>query len=346
MSPRTRIVEAPADQWQFDDFVEDQGWSDGLPCIPPTRERVDDMLGGRDAGELLGTIPPSGAAVSRGLVAVNAVMAGCRPAMLPVVETTIRAILDPSFNLLGVQTTTHPAAPIAVVNGPARAAASLNSGAGCFGPGRRGNAVVGRAVRLCLLNIGGARPGLLDMATMGQPGKYTLVIAEHEEASPWSPLCREFRDATEAGAVTVFATEGPHNAGDHESREPANLMHTIAGVLAEPGSNVWYHDAQVLVLLCPEHAGIFHGAGMSRNDVAELFCEHATMPSSRLSVEVLDRRVRLLHPDLKEGTSEAPLRAVTGPDRVLIAVAGGAGRHSMVCPPFGNSRAVCLPVSG
>lgn len=184
-----------------------QGWTDGLPIIPPTRTRVDEMIHWLDRlpDEMIGLVPPRQGRATLEKLAINAVMAGCRPEHFPVVVTAVGAILEPSFGLAGVQATTGPHAPLIIVNGPIVRTLNINSESNAFGPGWESNAVIGRALRLVLLNIGGGIPGTVDKSTQGQPSKYTFCIAENEEANPWEPLHveRGFDQAT--STVTVVA---------------------------------------------------------------------------------------------------------------------------------------------
>jgi hypothetical protein len=168
----------------------DKGVTDGLPVVPPTRERVERMLSGtrRSPGELLGERPPNYGWLTIEKAAINTVLAGCRPEYLRVVIAASECACDPAFNLHGVSTSTHFSAPLIVVNGPIRGRIGLNSGFGVFGPGYRANATSGRALRLLMINVGGARPGEISMSTFGHPGCYTFCIGEHEEASPWPPF--------------------------------------------------------------------------------------------------------------------------------------------------------------
>ena len=168
----------------------EQGWSDGLPMVPPTADRVRRMVEfvRRDPGELIGYINPDGGAATVEKIAVNGVMAGCLPEYMPVLVAAVEAITDPAFNIHGLQTTTNPVAPLLVVNGPIRQQIGINCGRGCLGPGWRANATIGRAVRLLLLNVGGAKPWTTDMAVHGMPGKYAFCIGQNEEESDWEPL--------------------------------------------------------------------------------------------------------------------------------------------------------------
>src|SRR5262249_45105556 len=181
-----------------------RNWADGLPIVAPTEERVKAMLGGRDGAKSLGMMPPLWRQVTLEKLAVNAVMAGCEPRAFPIIVAGVEAMLDRAFNLYGVQATTHPVAPLLVVNGPYGREVGLHGGSGCFGPGFRANATIGRAIRLILLNVGGAWPGRYDMATQGSPAKFSYCIAENEAASPWEPMAG-------GDTVTVYGGEPPHN---------------------------------------------------------------------------------------------------------------------------------------
>ena len=167
-----------------------RGYTDGLPVIPPTEPAVRAMLDAANMkpDEMIDVVPPEGGPATAEKVAINAVMAGCLPEYFPVVVAAMRAITAPKFNLLGIQTTTNPVSPVLIINGPIRKALGVNSGRGCLGPGWRANATIGRAIRLCLLNIGGGSPGDVDKAIHGMPGKFTFCFGEAEEESPWDPL--------------------------------------------------------------------------------------------------------------------------------------------------------------
>ncbi|MGH7419669.1 MAG: UGSC family (seleno)protein, partial [Candidatus Rokuibacteriota bacterium] len=181
-------------------------WCDGLPFVPPTAERVGAMRAGARAepAVTLGLMPPLWRECTIEKLAVNAVMAGCEPAYFPVVVAAVRAMLDPAFNLYGVQATTHPVAPLVVVSGPYARTIGMHAGSGLFGPGFRANATIGRAIRLILMNVGGGWPGRGDMATQGSPAKFAYAIAEREDATPWEPLHVALGFEAEQSAVTVF----------------------------------------------------------------------------------------------------------------------------------------------
>jgi hypothetical protein len=337
-STERQTIDLPTDLWAIDDAIEASGWGDGLPIVPPTLDRVEQMLDGFAANSSLGRMPPSNAESTNHLLAVNAVMAGCRPPMFPLLRTIMTAILEPQFNLRGVQASTHPAGPLAIVNGPIRNELHLHGGAGCLGPGWRANATIGRAVRLGLMNIGGARPGVGDRSTLGHAGKYSCVFAENEAESPWVPLAESLGLPPGASAVTILAAEGPHAVSDHISTTPEGLLHTISEGLAHPGHNNWYHNTQVLVLLCPEHASLLAAAGLDRVDVQRHLFETARLPWSRFSAETARINRALLKPQPDAATVGEPrAQIVVRPADIIVAVAGGPGRHSAVFPTFGSS---------
>src|ERR1035437_10097709 len=260
-------IEAADDFEAINELSRERGWSDGLPIVPPTAERVERMLAycDRPWGEPIAATPPRYGAATPLRLAANAVMAGCRPEYFPLVVLAIEAMCEEKFNLYGVQATTHPCTPLIIVNGPVAKELGINSGHNAFGPGVQSNATIGRAIRLALLNIGGAIPGLGDMATQGSPAKYTYCIAENEAASPWEPLHVERGFPLEATTVTVVGAEGPHNVNDHESLTAEGVMMTIAGTLATTGCNDVHHTSQQpVVALGPEHAHSIAQGGYSK----------------------------------------------------------------------------------
>jgi hypothetical protein len=319
-------------------FCERQ-WCDGLPIVPPTEARVRAMLGGAPGDRSLGVMPPLWRLATLEKLAVNAVMAGCEPGAFPLIVAAVEAMLDPSFNLYGVQATTHPVAPLLIVHGPIAAELGVHSGSGCFGPGFRGNATIGRAIRLVLLNIGGAWPGRHDMATQGSPAKFSYCIAEHVEATPWGALHEE-------NVVTVFGGEPPHNVNDHVSTTAGGILATVADTAVSLGSNVgWYFSqSQLLIVLGPEHARTIAGDGLSRADVQRFVFEHARLPLRTLKLGGMwgiQDWPRWMHAITDD---DALLPQVPSPEDVLVIVAGGPGKHSSVVPNCTFSRAVSRPI--
>jgi hypothetical protein len=320
-------------------FVERE-WCDGLPIVPPTADRVRRMLDGLDPTESLGPMPPLWRQATLEKLAVNAVMAGCEPAYFPIIVTAVEAMLDPAFNLYGVQATTHPVAPLVMVNGPYGRRIGIQAGSGCFGPGFRANATIGRAIRLVLMNVGGAWPGRHDMATHGSPAKFSYVIAENEERNPWGPL-------HQGDVVTVYGGEGPHNVNDHVSTTAAGILATVADTAVSLGSNVgWFlAQSQLLVALGPEHAETVHGDGFSKQDVQRYLFEHARLPLRTLRLGGM-WGIQDWPPWMTAVTDDAALMPqVPSPDDVFVVVAGGPGKHSVVVPNCTFSRAVARPVA-
>jgi hypothetical protein len=312
---------------ELEDMFE-RGWTDGLPVVPPTPERVEAMLGVRNADATLGTVPPAHGEATLERVAACAVLAGCRPAYFPVLLAAVEAALDPAFNAHGLAVTTQPAGPIVVVNGPGREEFGFNGGMGALGPGSRANSTVGRALRLVLTLTGGARPGGLDRATLGQPGKLTCCLAENEEMSPWEPLHVERGFAPAATTVTLVAGDSPLSISDHRSKTPEELANTLAWAAAGQWSPFWWPmDDTSLFVVCPEHAALFSGHGWSKERLRAAMFEAVRRPAGEL------RRGETT-PHVHAAPDDASVQKWTSPDKILIVVAGGeAGRFSAVFGP-------------
>ncbi|MCI0548597.1 MAG: hypothetical protein L0027_15095 [Candidatus Rokubacteria bacterium] len=315
-----------------------KGVTDGLPVVPPTRERVAAAVAasGRGGDERVAEVPPNYGRATVERIAVNAVMAGCRPEYLPVVIAAVEAVCDEAFDLHGVSATTNAAAPLLIVNGPARAALGVNCGAGVFGPGHRANATIGRAVRLVIQNVGGARPGVITMSTLAHPGYYTYCIGEWEEESPWESLSAEHGFAPGESTVAAFAGEGPHGVYDHQSRTAAELLTTIAHSLAVIQHHKSTHHGDTVVVLSPEHARCIAADGWGKAEVRRFLWERLRKPVRDLvpgidGGEGLPEHVLAKYPAPRtETTLVAKLRA---PDNLVLVVAGGtAGRFSAVVP--------------
>lgn len=338
---RSRRLEAADDTEAIELFFA-RGWTDGLPIVPPTEERVEEMLStlGRDPGEVVAIMAPRYGKATLEKIAINAVMAGCRPAYFRVVVTAIEAIADEAFNLNGVQATTHVVAPLCIINGPIRQALEINSGTNCFGQGWRANATIGRAVRLCMMNIGGGLPGLTDKATFGQPGKYTYCVAENEETSPWEPLHVERGFRPEQSTITVFAAEAPHNVSDHTSPRAQGILTTLADTMATMGNNNMYKAGEMLVVIGPEHAATIAAEGWSKHDVKSFLFQEARRPVGELTRggeyygDVTWEKYWPQGIDRNDPTARIPV--VNRPEDLLVIVAGGAaGRFSLVIPGWG-----------
>jgi len=323
------------------------GLTDGLPVTPPTRERVEQMLlhCGFDADEVVTTLPPAFEAASWRDIAVNAVMAGCLPAYLPVVGAAIAALADAAFNLIGIATTTGSAAPLFIVNGPIAAQLGMNAEGNAFGPGNRANAAIGRAVSLALRNIGGAKPGELDMATLGQSAKYTCCIAENEAASPWAPLHVERGFAPDASVVTAVGVSGSVEVVDSASGKPADLAQTFAQSMLIAGNVGGGADGllgggEPLIIMPPEIAAAFQRGGFTKAQVKAAIFERAVMPLDRLSSAVRAHLVEI-RTAAAQSDASGPLRIACKADDVMIVVAGGVGVKAAYLPTWGGTtRAV------
>jgi hypothetical protein len=335
LGPAATIFTFPGAWDEIDAHYEERGWTDGLPIAPPTETRVREFLRQtpRNPREVVGVLPPRQGEATVEKIAVNAVMAGCRPAYFPVVLAAIEALADPLFNLDSVQATTHPVATLLVVNGPIARAIGLQAGYNAFGQGFRANVTIGRAVRLVLMNVGGGLPGSGDRATQGSPAKIASCVAENEAESPWEPLHVEAGLPACTSTVTVFGCEGPHNIQDHYSNTALGVLLTVAGAMGQAGSNNLLGRGWPLLSLGPEHAATIAKEGYTKQKVKEFLFEHARFPLARLGPEYRRQQID------RWGVVDAPdtmVPIVRAADDISIIVAGGAGKHSSWQPTFGD----------
>ncbi len=278
---RSRRVELAELEDEYEAMVE-RGWSDGLPLIPPTEKRVLAMLSGtkRAPDEIVANVPPDLVPCTVEKVAVNAVMAGCKPEYLPVVLAAVAAACTDEFNMHGLLATTMPTGPVLVVNGPIRRAIGMNSGMNAMGQGNRANSTIGRALQLVVRNVGGGRPGEVDRATHGNPGKLGFCFAEDEEGSPWQPLSVDLGAEPGRNTVTLFPGEGPRNIMDQISRDPESLARSFAACL-----RTLHHPKLLIAFDCllavgPEHARVFAQAGWSKAQLTARLHELLQIPGS------------------------------------------------------------------
>ena len=310
------------------------GCTDGLPVVIPTAERVERLLlaTALDGDMVLGTMGPGRGLATVEKVAVAAVMAGCLPDHMPVIVAAVRAVIDPAFDLTEMQSTTHCTAPLIIVNGPARhACGGISGGFGALGPGHRANASIGRALRLAMINIGGARPGESDMALLGHPGKFTYCLGEDEEASPLPPLHTSLGYAPEESVVTVIGAEAPHSVLYSPTGDVAADADRLAQLLAAGLANIATNNAQLrggagVVVLNPEHAAVFQAANLSREAVQKAL--HAHCVHSRDALKALCGGFA------PKGDDAGPVHAFASPEDILVLVAGGPGLYSMVMPTW------------
>ena len=309
-------------------------FGDALPVIPPTPARVARMLSGTpvERTEIIARVPPCYGEATAEKIAVNAVMAGCVPEMMRVLLPLVRAVCDERLNVHGVQATTHFAAPLIILNGPVRNELGFAYRQNAFSNLARANSTLGRALQLILLNIGGARPDGIDMSTLGNPGKFSYCIAEHEEANPWEPFHVERGFNREQSALTLFAAEAPHGVSEHTARRPEQVLKSISYALA----TVWTYRAclgsEALVVLSSEHAQTIHRAGWSKQQAREFLFENTGVPL-RAYEEAPDAEGSQLVSKYQEILidDERCYQKFRSPESIRILVAGGtAGKFSAV----------------
>ena len=347
---RARKIEiAPADD--VHEFLFDQGFTDGLPVVPPTPERVLRMLSGtrRDAQETIAEIAPNYAPATVEKLAINAVLAGCKPEHLPVVIAAIEAICNKRFNIHGVNATTMGASPVLVVNGPIRHRIGMNMRLGVLGQGSRANAAIGRAVRLAVRNIGGARPGGTERSTLGNPMKFTMCFPEWEERSPWPPLHVERGFEAEDSVVTAFAmSSGPALCVDQSSRSARQLAGSFALSL-EAAHHVRAHNSSdALLVVSPEHVDTLWRDRFSKDDIRE----HVQKVTARPLTELVSdddvggglpaERLQAMPPERRERR----MPKFAAKENIHIIVAGSeAGKFSGIFHGWAGGEIGSVPVS-
>ncbi|HEU4726957.1 MAG TPA: hypothetical protein VFT22_03690, partial [Kofleriaceae bacterium] len=262
----------------------DRGWTDGLPVVPPTPARVLRMLDGtqRAPDEVVAVVPPDLVPVTVEKIAINAVMAGCKPEYLPVVLAAVQAACTDAFNMHGLLCTTYFSGPVIIVNGPIAAQIGMNSGVNCLGQGNRANATIGRALQLVVRNVGGGLPGGIDRATFGAPSKYTLCFAEDEAGSPWEPLSADRGFARGRSTVSLFPGHGPSAIIDQISRTPESLARTFAAKLAAVSHPKLVLGFGAMLVVSPEHARVFAAAGWSKARLRAELDELLLIPGDEL----------------------------------------------------------------
>ena len=311
-----------------------RGWSDGLPVVPPTEERVLSMLSGtiRAPNEIIGVIPPDNVPCTIEKVAINAVMAGCKPEYLPVVLAAVEGACLDEFCMHGVLATTYFSAPILIVNGPIVDKIGMNWGGNVLGQGNRANSTIGRALQLVIRNVGGGRPGGVDRATLGQPGKLGFCIPEREHDSYWESLAVERGFSPEQSTVTLFAGGGVHAIGDQKSRTPESLTGSLAMTLRTVYHGKIYGAADALLIISPEHMRTFREAGWSKARFREEM-DRLLMADGRELV----RGARGIAEGMPEQFADK-LLAKFRPGGLMIVHAGGtAGMWTAVITGWANS---------
>lgn len=307
------------------------GWTDGLPILPPTKESVQEMLKGTDLSpdHVMGVMPPKSGKVTVEKIAINAVMAGCRPTYMPVLIAAVEGLLENDFDLPGVQTSTGPHSPLLIINGPIRQEIRVNYSSGALGPGWQANASIGRAIRLILNNIGGAKIGITDMTTLGMAENFTYCLGENEEKNPWEPFHVEQGFKKEESTVSVIGAYSPEQVSDHVGIAPQEILTVAADVISRLTR---FHLLAVgpiiprdsVLVLCPEHAESIAKAGWTKKDVQKFLFENSKMPYEKL--KLLRRQVE---PSQISSSPEGQMVPMfLSPEKIKIIVAGGSGKHS------------------
>ncbi|MFC1918201.1 hypothetical protein ACFLXH_06090 [Chloroflexota bacterium] len=343
MKITAREIEVPDSLEGVNEYFMEKGWGDGLPIIPPTRERVEAMLAlsPLPPNYRIGEVAPIWAIATPENVAISAVMAGCKPEYFQVVLAAVAACLDPGFNLYNIQTNTNPSSPMILVNGPIAKQIGLNSKLGAFGPGFVANATIGRALRLALTSIGGAFPGDLDVATQGWPGKYTFCAAENEEENPWEPLHVERGFDALTSTVTVAPVHGFHNIVDLSSKTADEVLTLISSGMAVVGTNNAASGGYPLIVLPPEKAETIHADGFSKDDVKLFIFEHARIPFSQFPLPEAEL-MRKWRPKWADADA---LPIADRPEDITVIVVGGPGMHIVYLPTFGGFSIVTKPLN-
>ena len=323
------------------DYVMSQGWGDGLPVIPPTEELVWRMIqgSGLPGDHVVNTVGPARGEATVEKIAVNGVMAGCLPQYMPVLIAAVEAVCEEQFNLDGVQTTTNSCGVGIIINGPIRHEISVNRGRNCLGQGWRANATIGRALSLILMNVGGARPGEVDKANLGFPGKYTLCFGEDEENSPWEPLHVERGYTPDQSTVTVNSFNGTLNIITTTYQDIRDMLWVMARDFGQMGSNnVHLGKGEPAMVLTAGHAQLAAKVGMSKADVKRFLYENGGFPTSELRPMVRRHRI---DPVIADGV----VHQTQKPEDIMVIVAGGPEPyHATFMPTFGDSRSVTRPI--
>jgi hypothetical protein len=347
---RASLLEVPSGVDPYEYCME--AFGDPLPVVPPTPERVERMLGALEPTGLVARVPPNYGAATFEKIAANAVMAGCRPELMPVLITAVRAACDERFNIHGIQATTHFAAPLVIVNGPVRRALGFASGSNVFSNVARANSTLGRTLALVLANIGGARPGGIDMSTLGNPGKFSYVIAENEEESPWEPLHVDLGLPAGSSALTLFGGEPPRGVSEHHARRGREVLRAITRAL----QTVWSYRAcgplEAVVVLCPEHVRTLSRDGFTKQDVRAFLFEYSAIPLSAFPEGDTGEGIQMSANYTEVVVDgERCYRKFRDPECIKIVVAGGtAGKFSAVIGSWATgprgSQMVTYPIEG
>ena len=338
---RSRRIDLGAHEDDVEAAFE-RGWSDGLPVVPPTPERVARMLTGttRAPDDLVAIAPPDLVGCTVEKVAINAVMAGCKPEYLPVVLTTVEAACTDEFNIHGLLATTYFSGPVVIVNGPVARAIGMNSGINALGQGNRANATIGRALQLVVRNVGGGRPGEIDRATLGNPGKYTFCFAEEEAGSPWEALHVERGLPADSSAVTLFAGDGVRGVVDQLSRTPESLARSLAACIRAVPHPKMALGFDVILVVSPEHGRVFREGGWSKARLRE-----ELLALLQLDGDHVVRGAGGITEGLPDGLGGMTVPKLRDDGLLIVHAGGGAGLFSAIIGGWINGPGGSQPVT-
>lgn len=345
-APRALSFEVDNDLEQINRLFIKKRWADGQLIAPPSVEAVKHMLRHTHLApdHIVATVAPAMGVATVEYIAIQAVMAGCYPEYLPVLIAATEAVTTPAFHLQAIQATTNPSAVGLIINGPAARWLEVNSGSGCMGPGHWANATLGRALRLILLNIGGAWPGEMDRATQGQPAKYSFCWAENEAASPWEPLHVERGFSRDDSTVTVVGALGTWSM-NMTAKKGEEVIAMIADTMQYPASSDYIYGGAPFVVLSPQHAHLFHREGWNKAQVRQRLWESSKMLAGRSKGNEFDRLVNGRRGELGPINENTLIPISEKPEDISLVVAGGTGSHSVFLPVSAHTRSVTKAIT-
>jgi hypothetical protein len=327
-----------ADSYEANELFQRNGWTDGLPIVPPTEELVRRFLGAAalDAGDVIGVEPVRRRRITAEKTAIAAVMAGCLPEYMPVVKALVRAVCEPAYGLHGCTASTGGSAPFVVVNGPVRREIGLNATHNVLANGSRANATIGRALRLLIINVLGGIPGRLDRSTLGHPGKFTFCVAEDEEDSPWAPLAAERGAPAGASAVTVLAAESPHQVMNEWTSDPREILDTYAAAIRANMLTYSIWAGNYALVIAKQQRDTITAAGWRKADIREYVFQTARV--RRGEWRTVGKSAVAARKD-----EDSVYTALRSPDDLLIVAAGGpAGGFGVVVPPWYGAKSLAV----
>lgn len=326
------------DAFEANELFQRNGWTDGLPIVPPTEAGVARFLAAAalQAGDVVGVEPVRRRRITAEKIAIAALMAGCLPEYMPVIIAIVKSLCQPEFGLHGSTASTGGSTPFIVVNGPVRINLGMNSTHNALANASRANATIGRSVRLFLINVLGGVPGQLDRSTLGHPGKFTFCVAEDEEDSPWLPLSVERGVPAGTSAVTVLAVESPHQIMNEWTHDPKEILDTYAAAIRSNMLTYSIWAGNYAIVIARQHRDIFAAAGWTKQNVREYVFETALV--KRRDWRTVGKAAVAGRQD-----EDRDYRALRSPDDLLVISAGGpAGGFGAIVPPWYGKKALAI----